>query len=176
MADDPGRDSEDACRGVHDVDDELDDADRRSDDADRGVDDVERRSDDLDRGVEDADRGMDDSNSASGSTAEASPSATGDPADQSDPARGGRPEVVVPMDLYKTVTVFSTLIAITLVVGGMIALDAATARATAEPEEIELPVAFLGVAAIVLGAGTYAFAARFRAEGMGNPKDADDEG
>lgn len=89
--------------------------------------------------------------------------------------RGDRPEVVVPMDLYKTVTVFSTLFAIALVVGGMIALDAATGRATADAENVDLPIAFLGVAAIVLGAATYAFAARFRAEGMGNPKDADDE-
>ncbi|AGN00607.1 hypothetical protein L593_03280 [Salinarchaeum sp. Harcht-Bsk1] len=89
--------------------------------------------------------------------------------------RAGRPEVVVPMDLYKTITVFSTLFAIALVVGGMIALDAATGRASRAVEDVNLPIAFLGVAAIVLGAATYAFAARFRAEGMGNPKDGDDE-
>jgi len=80
------------------------------------------------------------------------------------------------MDLYKTITVFSTLFAIALVVGGMIALDAATGRASRAVEDVNLPIAFLGVAAIVLGAATYAFAARFRAEGMGNPKDGDDEG
>ncbi|WP_248515248.1 DUF7315 family membrane protein [Salinarchaeum laminariae] len=90
-------------------------------------------------------------------------------------ADGGRPEVIVPMDLYKTVTVFSTLLSIALVVGGMIALDSATARASAPAEDVNLPVAIVGVGAIVLGAAIYAFAARFRAEGMGNPKDADDE-
>jgi predicted membrane channel-forming protein YqfA (hemolysin III family) len=79
------------------------------------------------------------------------------------------------MDLYKTVTVFSTLFSIALVVAGMIALDSATARATRSAGEVNLPIAILGVVAIVLGAATYAFAARFRAEGMGNPKDADDE-
>jgi len=110
--------------------------------------------------------------------------ASGDPADASvrsqsgsdgDTDAGARPEVLVPMDLYKTITVFSTLFAIALVVGGMIALDVATGRASRAVEDVNLPVAFLGVAAIVLGAATYAFAARFRVEGMGNPKDGDDE-
>lgn len=87
-----------------------------------------------------------------------------------------RREVLVPMALYKRVTVLSTLAAIVLVVGGMIALDAATGRSRAAPSEINLPVAVLGLAAIVLGAGVYAFSTRFRAEGMGNPKDGDDEG
>lgn len=114
----------------------------------------------------------DDSTSDTGTAVDESTSGA---ADRPNPPRGGRPAVVVPMDLYKTVTVVSTLLSIALVVGGMIALDAATARATATAEEVNLPVAILGVASIVLGAATYAFAARFRAEGMGNPKNADDE-
>ncbi|GAB3684503.1 hypothetical protein GCM10028857_13580 [Salinarchaeum chitinilyticum] len=114
-----------------------------------------------------------DGNSDTGHTT--ADDATSGATDSPSPTRGGRPEVVVPMDLYKTVTVFSTLLSIALVVGGMIALDTATARATASADEVNLPVAILGVSSIVMGAATYAFAARFRAEGMGNPKDADDE-
>jgi len=83
--------------------------------------------------------------------------------------------VSVPMDLYKTVTVFSTFIAIVLVVGGMIALDTATGRSRLAPEDVNLPIALVGLGAIVLGAAVYAFSTRFRAEGMGNPKDGDDE-
>lgn len=92
-----------------------------------------------------------------------------------DDRAGSRRDVVVPMSVYKVVTVFSSLFAVVLVVAGMIALDAATDRASAEPEEISLPVAAAGVLAIVLGAVVYAFSTRFRAEGMGNPKDEDDE-
>jgi len=115
----------------------------------------------------------DDSHDGSDSTVAASPSGESPVTDER--TSNGRPEVVVPMDLYKTVTVFSTLFSIALVVAGMIALDSATARATRSAGEVNLPIAILGVVAIVLGAATYAFAARFRAEGMGNPKDADDE-
>lgn len=86
-----------------------------------------------------------------------------------------RREVVVPLSLYKVVTVFSTLLAVVLVVGGMIALDESTGRSTLEPDEISLPLAAVGVTAIVLGAGVYAFSTRFRAEGMGNPKEDSDE-
>lgn len=114
-----------------------------------------------------------DSTSGNPPTADAG-AADGNARAGADPS-GGRPEVVVPMDLYKTVTVFSTLFSIALVVAGMIALDSATARATRSAGEVNLPIAIVGVAAIVLGAATYAFAARFRAAGMGNPKDADDE-
>ena len=123
---------------------------------------------------DDADRSATDHAAAADSGSDPAASSQSD----SDGAveNGARPEVVVPMDLYKTITVFSTLFAIALVVGGMIALDAATGRASRAVEDVNLPIAFLGVAAIVLGAATYAFAARFRAEGMGNPKDGDDEG
>jgi len=98
------------------------------------------------------------------------------PADQADRGRGSRREVVVPLPLYKTVTVFSTLLAVVLVVGGMIALDQATGRSTFAAEEVSLPLATAGVLAIVLGAAVYAFSTRFRAEGMGNPKEDADEG
>lgn len=86
-----------------------------------------------------------------------------------------RRDVVVPMELYKVVTVFSTLFAIVLVVAGMIALDLATNRGAATREEVDLLAAVAGVGAIVGGAAVYAFSTRFRAAGMGNPKDADDE-
>lgn len=90
-------------------------------------------------------------------------------------ADGPRREVVVPLSLYKTVTVFSTLFAVVLVVLGMVALDVATGRGTASAEEVDLLVAAAGVCSIVGGAAVYAFAARFRAAGMGNPKDDDGE-
>lgn len=115
---------------------------------------------------------------ASATDGESDPPAT----DHDERPRDGRPassgrrrEVVVPLPVYKVITVFSTLFAVVLVVGGMIALDAATGRATVEPDEISLPLAGAGVLAIVLGATVYAFSTRFRAEGMGNPKEGADE-
>lgn len=84
--------------------------------------------------------------------------------------------MVVPRELYKVVTVFSTLIAIVAVVGGFVLLDTATNRTLAAASEVNLPLAVLGVGLIVLGAATYAFAARFRTRGMGSPNnDADGE-
>ncbi|WP_135820145.1 DUF7315 family membrane protein [Halostella litorea] len=85
-------------------------------------------------------------------------------------------EVEVPIRLYKTVTVFSTLFAITGVILGFVLLDSATNRATAELGEVDVVVAIAGLAAILGGAGVYAFATRFRAPEMGNAKDDDDEG
>jgi hypothetical protein len=84
-------------------------------------------------------------------------------------------DVVVPMRLYKTVTVFSTLFAIGFVLGGFVLLDVATDRATADASEIDPGLAILGLAGIVGGAAVYAFSTRFRAEGMGKPKDEPDE-
>jgi hypothetical protein len=170
MADDPGRRS-DAADG------RPDDAHRVADDVDRDPDGTTQSDRDPDGAADaDAEPGVDDGDSVNDSASDASAVAGNERTDDSAPDSGRRPEVVVPMDLYKTVTVFSTLFSIALVVGGMIALDAATARATADAAEVNLPLAFLGVAAIVLGAATYAFASRFRAAGMGNAKDADDEG
>ena len=83
---------------------------------------------------------------------------------------GGR-DVVVPLRLYKTVTVFSTLIAIATILAGFVLMDRGTQRATASPEEVSLPLVALGLLLIVGGSAVYAFSTRFRAEGMGKPKD-----
>jgi hypothetical protein len=90
-------------------------------------------------------------------------------------AEPGGSEVVVPMRLYKTVTVFSTLLAILGILGGFVLLDRGTQRATAAPDEVSLPVVAVGLAFIVGGSAVYAFSTRFRAEGMGKPKDDTDE-
>ena len=84
-------------------------------------------------------------------------------------------EVVVPLRLYKTITVFSTVIAVVAILGGFILLDMATDRAQAAASDVSIAVALLGVALILGGAATYAFSTRFRTEGMGNAKDAADE-
>jgi len=85
-------------------------------------------------------------------------------------------DVVVPLPVYKVVTVFSTLIAVVAVVGGFLLLDAATRTATAPPSEVDPVLAVLGLLSIAAGAGVYAFAARFHAPGMGTPKTDDDQG
>ena len=83
---------------------------------------------------------------------------------------GGR-DVIVPLRLYKTVTVFSTLIAIAAILAGFVLMDRGTQRATASPEEVSLPLVALGLSLIVGGSAVYAFSTRFRAEGMGKHKD-----
>ena len=83
--------------------------------------------------------------------------------------------VTVPLRIYKTITVFSTLFAILGVVGGFVLLDAATNRTQAPIEEIDPLVAGLGLLLIVGGSVVYAFSTRFRAEGMGNAKEQSDE-
>ncbi|MBX0321636.1 hypothetical protein EGH21_01200 [Halomicroarcula sp. F13] len=89
---------------------------------------------------------------------------------------GGRSrDVVVPLRVYKTVTVFSTLIAVFSVVGGFILVDVATNRASAPASEIDVPVAIAGVGLILIGAVVYAFSTRFRTEEMGKSKDDADE-
>jgi hypothetical protein len=93
---------------------------------------------------------------------------------ESDGTTGSR-DVVVPLRLYKTVTVFSTLFAVAFVLLGFVLLDAATDRATAEVSEIDPVLAIVGLAGIVGGAAVYAFSTRFRAEGMGKSKDESDE-
>ncbi|MFB6199126.1 MAG: hypothetical protein ABEI52_12820 [Halobacteriaceae archaeon] len=75
-------------------------------------------------------------------------------------------EVIVPDPLYRVITVFSTLIAIICVVGGFVLLDLATDRASATLGQINVPLALIAILIIVIGAGQYAFASRFRAEGM----------
>jgi len=103
----------------------------------------------------------------------------------------GRRDVVVPMRLYKTVTVFSTLIAIVSVILGFVLLDAATIRlsllrrlviAVLQAVGISPPttvlsaaLAILGLGIIAFGAGVYVLGTRFRARGMGNPQEDADE-
>jgi len=98
--------------------------------------------------------------------------ATADTDDSYGPTEGpsGR-EVVVPARLYKTVTVMSTLTAMASVVGGFVALDAATDRASAAVGEVDAPLALLGLGLIVGGAAVYAFGTRFQA---GDPADGDE--
>ena len=88
---------------------------------------------------------------------------------------GGGRDVVVPLRLYKTVVVVSTLLAAASVVGGFLVLDAATRAGRAAPADVNGPLAVLGLALIAAGAAVYAFATRFRAPGMGKAKDATDE-
>jgi len=85
-------------------------------------------------------------------------------------------DVVVPLRLYKTVTVFSTLFAVVFVLAGFVMLDSATNRATAELSEVDPVLGVLGLASLVFGAAVYAFSTRFRTEEMGKAKDDSDEG
>ncbi len=82
-------------------------------------------------------------------------------------------DVIVPLRVYKTVVVFSTLFAVGFVVAGFMALDTATQRANAPPSEVDVPIAALGIGLIAAGGLVYAFASRFRAPGMGTTKTDD---
>jgi hypothetical protein len=99
-----------------------------------------------------------DSDSDSEREAEAASTATDGP--------GGR-DVKVPLDIYKIVTVFSTLFAVGVVVLGFILLDWGTQRATADLSDVNVLITVLGLLAIAIGAATYAFSTRFRAAEMG---------
>ncbi|MDS0258147.1 hypothetical protein NDI56_01845 [Haloarcula sp. S1CR25-12] len=98
-----------------------------------------------------------------------------DPPQITSDGEGKQREVVVPLRVYKTVTVFSTLFAIFSVVGGFILVDVATDRASAPASEIDVPVAILGLGLILAGTVVYAFSTRFRTEEMGKSKDDADE-
>ena len=97
---------------------------------------------------------------------------------------GGRGrDVVVPMPLYKVVTVFSTLIAVVSVVFGFMLLDAATLNVSFLGNFVRSVLALvglqiadgilstlfaaIGLAIIAFGAGVYIIGTRFRARGMG---------
>ena len=104
---------------------------------------------------------------------------------------GAGRDIVVPMRLYKTVTVFSTLIAVVSVVFGFMFLDAATlnvsflgAAATGALRLVGVSVAdgilstvfaIAGLGGIGFGAGVYVIGTRFRAEGMGKPQEDSNE-
>ena len=108
-----------------------------------------------------------------------------------DAGTGGR-DVVVPMRLYKTVTVFSTLIAVVCVVFGFMLLDAATLNVsflgsivtgglavvgvTVADGVLSALFAAVGLGIIGLGAGVYVVGTRFRAAGMGKSQDDSDKG
>jgi len=101
-------------------------------------------------------------------------------------------DVVVPLPLYKVVTVFSTLIAVVGVVFGFMLLDAATLNVSFLGEAIRgllalvgldvaggivsTALAALGLASIAFGAGVYVLGTRFRARGMGNAQEDSGEG
>ena len=97
------------------------------------------------------------------------------PEEDADTRAEGARDVVVPLRVYKAVTVFSTLFAIVFVLAGFVLLDEATNRATAEVSEIDPILAIVGIGLLVGGAAVYAFSTRFRAEGMGKSKDESDE-
>jgi hypothetical protein len=80
------------------------------------------------------------------------------------------------MRVYKTVTVFATLIAVIAVLAGFILLDEATNRAQLALSEVDAVVALLGLGSSVFGAAVYAYSTRFRAAGMGKANSDDGEG
>lgn len=86
-----------------------------------------------------------------------------------------RREIVVPLRLYKTITVFSTIIAIASVLGGFIVLDVATDSTQADINEVSVLLSILGIGLIAFGGVTYAFSTRFQTAEMGNAKDDEDE-
>ena len=102
--------------------------------------------------------------------------------DRRSESREGR-DVAVPMRLYKTVTVFSTLIAVFAVVFGFLLLDAAAlgtgllrqlARSILSALSLSLSDSLLsalfaiaGLLSIATGAGVYVLGTRFTAEEMG---------
>lgn len=105
--------------------------------------------------------------------------------------RRGRRDVVVPMRLYKTIVVFSTMIAAICIVGGFFLLDAATLQVSVFRRILELGfgaiglgvsddvlsavLAVAGLGTIAFGTGVYILGTRFRAEGMGKSQEDSDE-
>ena len=101
--------------------------------------------------------------------------------------RRGRRDIVVPMRLYKTITVFSTLIAVVGVVLGFVFLDAATLQVSALRAVIagalgalgisvadgllSTALAVVGLSIIAFGAVVYTLGTRFRAQGMGKSQE-----
>ncbi|ATW87750.1 hypothetical protein halTADL_0954 [Halohasta litchfieldiae] len=132
---------------------------------------------------------MSDSDAASESTV---PDAAGESIPSESTETGGRRDVVVPLRLYKTITVFSTLIAALSILAGFILLDAATLQMSVLRRLIVTAVEAIGVtpnqellggllavgglSLMALGSGVFILSSRFRAEGMGNSQeDADEE-
>ncbi|TQQ83364.1 hypothetical protein EGH24_00755 [Halonotius terrestris] len=115
-------------------------------------------------------------------------SAATEPADSAT----GRRDVVVPMRLYKTITVFSTLIATACILAGFILLDAATLQVSVlrtvllrglagiglavDQELFSVLLGIGGLSLMAVGTGVFVLSSRFRAPGMGNPQEDSDEG
>jgi hypothetical protein len=97
------------------------------------------------------------------------------PVEATDEAEVSDRDVVIPLPLYKVVTVFSTLISGAAVVFGFVVLDWATQRASAPADEIDPLLALLGLLLIAGGGALYAFSGRFRAPGMGTTKNDETE-
>jgi hypothetical protein len=118
----------------------------------------------------------DTSNAASSDTEEDTTTDTGDYAvEATEEAEISDRDVVVPLPLYKVITVFSTLIAGVAVVSGFVVLDEATQRASVPLEDIDPLLALLGLFMIAGGGAMYAFSGRFRAPGMGTTNTDEDE-
>ncbi|MFB6074393.1 MAG: hypothetical protein ABEJ89_05225 [Haloarculaceae archaeon] len=88
---------------------------------------------------------------------------------------GDARDVIVPLRVYKTVTVFSTLFAVVGVLAGFVLLDQATHRAQLPLSKVDPVLGIAGIGLIVLAAATYAFSTRFRTAEMGKSKDESDE-
>ncbi|MEA1931302.1 MAG: hypothetical protein U9O06_07115 [Euryarchaeota archaeon] len=108
-----------------------------------------------------------------------------------DTDEGGRRDVVVPLRLYKTITVFSTLIAAASILAGFILLDAATLQVsvlrnlivsaieavgvTPNQDLLGGLLAIAGLGLMAFGSGVFILSSRFRAAGMGNAQEDADE-
>jgi len=106
-------------------------------------------------------------------------------------ATTGRRDVVVPIRLYKTITVFSTLIATACILGGFIFIDAATLQVSVlrrlllsglasiglgvDQELFSAVLAIGGLSLMAAGTAVFILSSRFRAPGMGNAQEDSDE-
>jgi len=103
----------------------------------------------------------------------------------------GRRDIVVPIRLYKTITVFSTLIATGCILAGFIFIDAATLQVSVlrrlllsgleglglgvDQELFSAVLAIIGLSLMAAGTGVFILSSRFRAPGMGNAQEDSDE-
>lgn len=126
-----------------------------------------------------------------GTSVDSAPTPRGDGDERASESRRGRRDVVVPLRLYKTVTVFSTLIAVGSVVVGFMFLDAATLNVSflgaivtgalslvgvsVADGVMSTALAVVGLAGIGFGAVVYTLGTRFRAQGMGKSQEDSDE-
>lgn len=100
-------------------------------------------------------------------------------------------EIVVPLRLYKTVVVFSTLVAVATYFVGFTLIDAATLQISfvrttivflleafglgLAEDVVTALLAIAGVASILLGTAIYVLGTRFRAQGMGKAQEDSSE-